>query len=318
MRISDIASALGIAFAGEDKEIAAMNNLHDAAADELSFAASRKHIDELRLSDAGAVLVPEELVSAVPEGTVALVHEDVLLAMAYATRLFASAPIDRDAPDATIGRGSYVDPRANIERGAKIGKNCTVMAGAYIGSNAVIGDESVIYPNATIYRDCKIGERCTIHAGTSVGGDGFGYSHTKTGEHVKIFQNGNVVIEDDVEIGCNCTVDRAVFASTVIKKGVKIDNLVHIGHNCEIGEYSILVAQVGVAGSTRLGRNTVVSGQSAFAEHLEIAPFTTFTARSGVTKSIRESGKVFSGYPLMEHRQWMRLQSKLAKLAKEQ
>jgi UDP-3-O-[3-hydroxymyristoyl] glucosamine N-acyltransferase len=318
MRVSDIASALGITFGGEDKEITAMNNLHDAAPDELSFAASRKHLDELRLSEAGAVLVPEELQSAVPEGITPLVHENVLLAMAYATRLFASKPIDFDAPDATIGKGSYVDPRANVERGAKIGKGCTIMAGAYVGSNVVIGDESIIYPNATIYRDCKIGERCTIHAGTSIGGDGFGYSHTKTGEHVKIYQNGNVVIEDDVEIGCNCTVDRAVFASTVIKKGVKIDNLVHIGHNCEIGEYSILVAQVGVAGSTKLGRNNVVSGQTAFAEHLEIAPFTTFTARSGVTKSIRESGKVFSGYPLMEHRQWMRLQSKLSKLVKEQ
>jgi UDP-3-O-[3-hydroxymyristoyl] glucosamine N-acyltransferase len=318
MRVSDIASALGIAFGGEDKEITAMNNLRDARPDELSFAANRKHIEALRLSDAGAVLIPVELLDAVPPGAATLVHEDVLLAMAYATKLFASSPIDFDASEATVGKGSFIDPRANIEKGAKIGKGCTVMAGAYIGSNVVIGDESVIYPNAAIYRDCKIGQRCIIHAGTTVGGDGFGFSHTKTGEHVKIYQNGNVVIEDDVELGCNCTVDRAVFASTVIKKGVKIDNLVHIGHNCEIGEYSILVAQVGVAGSTKLGRNTVVSGQSAFAEHLEIAPFTTFTARSGVTKSIHESGKVFSGYPLMEHRQWMRLQSKLAKLVKEQ
>jgi UDP-3-O-[3-hydroxymyristoyl] glucosamine N-acyltransferase len=318
MRVSEIASALGITFGGEDKEITAMNSLRDAGPEELGFATSRKHVEELRISEAGAVLIPEELLDAVPEGTVTLVHEDVPLAMAYATKLFAPLPIDFDAPDAIVGKGSYVDPRANVEKGAKIGERCTIMAGAYIGSNVVIGDGSVIYPNAAIYRDCKIGARCTIHAGTTVGGDGFGYSHTKTGEHVKIYQNGNVVIEDDVELGCNCTVDRAVFASTVIKKGVKIDNLVHIGHNCEIGEYSVLVAQVGVAGSTKLGRNTVVSGQSAFAEHLEIAPFTTFTARSGVTKSIRESGKVFSGYPLMEHRQWMRLQSKLAKLVKEQ
>lgn len=317
MRVSEIASALGVAFRGDDKEITAMNNLRDAAPDELSFAASRRHIDELRLSDAGAVLIPEELQKAVPSGTAMLVHDDVLLGMAYATKLFAASPIDIDAPEATIGEGSFVDPRANIEKGVKIGKDCTIMAGAYLGSNVVIGDETVIYPNAAIYRECEIGNRCIIHAGTTVGGDGFGYSHTKTGEHVKIYQNGNVVIEDDVEIGNNCTIDRAVFASTVIKRGVKIDNLVHIGHNCEVGEYSILVAQVGIAGSTKLGRNTVVSGQTAFAEHLEIAPFTTFTARSGVTKSIRESGKVFSGYPLMEHRQWMRLQSKLAKLLKE-
>jgi UDP-3-O-[3-hydroxymyristoyl] glucosamine N-acyltransferase len=136
------------------------------------------------------------------------------------------------------------------------------------------------------------------------------------GEHVKIYQNGNVIIEDDVELGSNNSVDCAVFGSTIIKRGVKIDNLVQIGHNCEIGEHTILVSQSGIAGSTTLGRNVVMGGQSATAGHLKIAPFTTFAARSGVTKDIDTPHKTFAGFPLMEHRTWMKQQAKIARLIK--
>jgi UDP-3-O-[3-hydroxymyristoyl] glucosamine N-acyltransferase len=152
-----------------------------------------------------------------------------------------------------------------------------------------------------------------IHAGTVIGSDGFGYAHTKMGEHIKLYQNGNVIIEDDVEIGANTTVDCAVFGSTIVKQGSKIDNLVQIGHNCVVGEYSILVSQSGLAGSTTLGRNVVMGGQSATAGHLSIAPFTTLAARSGVTKSIINKG-VYSGFPLMEHKLWLKMQAKLAKM----
>jgi UDP-3-O-[3-hydroxymyristoyl] glucosamine N-acyltransferase len=315
--LSQIAEALGVSFEGGDREIRGMNTLSDASADELSYLSDRRYAKALETTSAAAVLVTRESVPSVPSGCGILVCDDVSLSMAGATALFAPPLVNAEAPEPVFGAGSVIDPRANIENGAVIGKGTTVMAGAYIGSGVVIGEESVIFPNATIYRDCRIGSRCRIHGGTTVGADGFGYAHTAQGEHVKIYQNGNVVIEDDVEVGANCSIDRALFNSTIVRRGVKIDNNVHIGHNCEIGEHSILVAQVGVGGSTRLGRNCVVSGQTAFSDHLEIAPFTTFTARSGVTKSITESGKVFSGYPLMEHRQWMRMQSRLAKLVKE-
>jgi UDP-3-O-[3-hydroxymyristoyl] glucosamine N-acyltransferase len=152
-----------------------------------------------------------------------------------------------------------------------------------------------------------------IHSGSAVGSDGFGYAHTKTGEHVKLYQNGNVVIEDDVEIGANTTIDCAVFGSTVIKRGTKIDNLVQIGHNCIVGEHTIMVSQSGIAGSTTLGRNVVMGGQAAAAGHLSIASFTTLAARSGVTKSIIKGG-IYSGFPLMEHKLWLKLQAKLAKI----
>jgi len=152
-----------------------------------------------------------------------------------------------------------------------------------------------------------------IHAGTVIGSDGFGYVHTKKGDHIKLYQNGNVVIEDDVEIGANSTIDCAVFGSTLIKQGSKIDNLIQIGHNCIVGEHCIMVSQSGLAGSTTLGRNVVMGGQSATAGHLNIAAFTTLAARSGVTKSITKTG-VYSGFPLMEHKSWLKLQAKLAKI----
>jgi len=190
------------------------------------------------------------------------------------------------------------------------------MAHVYIGAEAIVGDNTVIYPNVTVYRDCIVGSDCMIHANTVIGSDGFGFATNKMGEHRKIYQNGNVVIENDVEIGSNTSIDRAVFGSTTIKKGVRIDNLVQIGHNCEIGEYSVLVSQSGFAGSSKLGRNVVMGAQSGVAGHLEIAPFNTFAARTGVTKTIKETGKTFAGFPFMDHKSWLKIQGKLARLIK--
>lgn len=316
MRIASIAQTLGLPFTGDDIDISGMNTLADACGTELSFLNDTKYTATLSQSRAGAVLIPDTALKDIPEGMQAIVCDNVAVAMARTTALFAPPLIDRDADAPEIGETSFVDPRASVEKGAQIGRGCTIMAGAYLGSGVMVGDGTVIFPNVTIYRDCHIGAHCRIHGGATIGADGFGYAHTATGEHVKIFQNGNVIIDDDVEIGSNCSIDRAVFASTRVRYGSKIDNNVHIGHNCDIGEHCILVAQVGVGGSTILGRNCVVSGQTAFTDHLEIAPFTTFTARTGVTKSIQESGRVFSGYPMMEHRRWVKLQSLLGKMLK--
>ena len=314
MLLSQIASSLSLAYEGEDVEIESMNELDLASSRQLSFCVSKKFSKQLQNSQASAFLVTADLVEYLPRNASYIVCEDVSLTMAYTTKLFAPLPIDFDADEAKIDEDSFIDAKATVERGAVLGKNVTVMAGAYVGSNCIVGDNTVIYPNVTIYRDCIIGKDCIIHAGVVIGADGFGFSHTKEGEHVKIYQNGNVVVEDDVEIGANCAIDRAVFNSTVIKKGVKLDNFIHIAHNCEIGEYCIFVAQTGVGGSTTLGRNCVVSGQSAFSDHITVAPFSTFTARSGITKDIKQSGGVWSGYPLMPHREWRRLQTKIAKL----
>ncbi|MBU0632838.1 UDP-3-O-(3-hydroxymyristoyl)glucosamine N-acyltransferase [bacterium] len=317
MLLSDIASSLTCVHVGDDIEITSMNNLANASQTQLSFAEHKKYSTELQKSKASAFLIPSNLVESLPKNSSYIVCDNVSISMAHATKLFAPKKIDFNAPDPIIGEGSYIDERANIENGVIVGKNCTIMAGVYLGSYVHVGDNTTIYANATVYRDCRIGSDCIIHSGTVIGADGFGFSHTATGEHIKIYQNGNVIIEDEVEIGANCAIDRAVFGSTLIKKGVKLDNFIHIAHNCEIGEYSLFVAQTGVGGSTKLGRNCVVSGQTAFTDHLDIAPFSTFTARSGVTKSIKEPRGVWSGYPLMDHREWMKVQSKIAKLVKE-
>ncbi len=316
MKISEIASILGAEYCGDDFEITGMQALKDATKSDISFVANSKYVKDIQETKAGAIIVDASVVEHVPASCVALVVDSAYWSMAKLTKYFAPAIEDDSLPEATIGEGSRVSPKAEIAKGAKIGKKCTIMAHVYVGANAEIGDDTVLYPSVTVYRDCKIGNECIIHANTVIGSDGFGFATNKQGEHKKIYQNGNVVIEDDVEIGSNVSVDRAVFGSTLIKKGTRIDNLVQVGHNCEIGEYSVMVSQSGIAGSSKIGRNVVLGGQSAIAGHLEVAPFTTLAARSGVTKSIKESGLTFSGFPLMQHKQWLKLQAKLAKLIK--
>lgn len=312
MTLHEIAVLIGAEYSGIDITVTSMNTLKLAKKDEISFLSDSKYEKELSETRAAAVILPASKVSLLPEGVIALISDEPYMSVANLSRYFAKPIADETAP-AKIAEGTVVYPTAHIENGAVVGKGCTIMSGAYIGTNVRIGNNVILNPNVVVYRDCVIGDNVILHAGSVIGSDGFGYAHTKTGEHVKLYQNGNVILEDDVEIGSNTTVDCAVFGSTIIKKGSKIDNLVQIGHNCIIGEHSIMVAQSGVAGSTVLGRNVVMGGQSATAGHLSIAPFTTLAARSGVTKSITKGG-VYGGFPLMEHKLWLKLQAKLAKI----
>lgn len=312
MKLFEIAALLGCSGVEDSIDIRGMNTLREASEGEISFLSDSKYEKELEATKASAVILPSSKAHLLPKGVIALMSDEPYMSVALLSKHFAK-PIRSSEVPPVIGEGSVVYPSAHIENGASVGSNCTIMSGVYIGADAVIGDDVILYPNVCVYRDCRIGNRVMIHAGSVIGSDGFGYAHTKMGEHVKLYQNGNVVIEDDVEIGANTTVDCAVFGSTIIKQGSKIDNLVQIGHNCIIGEHSILVSQTGLAGSTTLGRNVVMGGQSATAGHLSIAPFTTMAARSGVTKSITNKG-VYSGFPLMEHKMWLKMQAKLAKM----
>ena len=314
MKLSEIAKLIGAEFSGNDIDIKSMNTLKDASSQELSFVANSKYIKDIADSKAAAIIVDEKTKELVPEACIALVVANPYWEMAVVSKLFAPCIEDNTLPSPNIGQNTNISSKAEIANGASIGENCTIMAHVYIGANSVIGDNTIIYPSVTVYRDCKVGSNCMIHAGAAIGSDGFGFATNKLGEHKKIYQNGNVVVEDDVEIGSNTAIDRAVFGSTLIKQGVRIDNLVQVGHNCEIGEYTVLVAQSGFAGSTKIGRNNVFGAQSGASGHIEIAPFNTFAARSGVTKSIKESGLTFAGFPLMGHRTWLKLQGKLARL----
>lgn len=315
MLLSQIAENFSLELVGEDKEIRALNSLQEAKGDELSFLQNRKYLNALKNTKAGAVIAQQEFVKYLPEDVSALVSDEPYVVLARISKLFAKEPMQKEGKKPVIGANCQIAQGAYIGFDSVIGDNVTIMSGAVIGDNVKIGDNTLIYPNVTIYRDCVIGSNCIIHAGTVIGSDGYGFATTKDGRHIKIYQNGNVIIEDDVEIGANCAIDRAVFGSTIIKKGTKLDNLIQIGHNCIIGENVLMAGQAGIAGSTEIGRNVVIGGQAATAGHLKIGDFAVIAARGGVTKSI-EGKKVYSGFPLMEHKQWLKLQGILARLLK--
>ena len=315
MKLQEILDYLNIS-QNCDIEISGLNGLKDATSNELSFLESSKYISSLKDTKAAAVFVNKEFEQDVPSGTIAIVCDEPYINLAKASKLFAPKLIENDGNEPIIGENTTIMPNVNLGKNVVIGKNCTIMSGSFIADCVTIGNNTIIYPNITIYRDCKIGDDCIIHSGTVIGSDGFGFAHTKDGKYIKIYQNGNVIIGNDVEIGANCTIDRAVFSSTIIEDGVRIDNLVHIAHNCKIGRGSILVTQVGLSGSTTLQPYVIMGGQSATSGHLEIAAFSTIAARGGVTKSIKEPKKTWAGFPLIEHRDWLKLQGKISKLLK--
>ena len=315
MTLQEISEFIGINNQ-EEKEITGLNTLLDSNENQLTFLENKKYINDLKNTKAAAVLVTPENATEVPAGTIALICDEPYLNLAKISKLFAPNVVEMDGEKPLIGGGTKVMPNVYIGKDSVVGSDCTIMAGAFIGDNVKIGNNTIIYPNVTVYRDCTIGNDCIIHAGTVIGSDGFGFANTKDGKYIKIYQNGNVIIGNDVEIGANSAIDRAVFNSTIIEDGVRIDNLVHIGHNCKIGRGSILVGQVGLSGSTTLNPYVIMGGQSGTAGHLEIAPFTTIAARGGVTKSITEPKKSWAGFPLFEHKQWLKLQGKIANLLK--
>jgi len=311
LKLSQLLKTLQISYTGKDFEVLAINTLDDASKQEISFFDNKKYIDSLKSTDAGAVFIKEEFVSSLPSKVEPIICENPYLIMAKATKYFSKKLI-RDDLKTNISKSSTIEKGVHIGGGSLIEDDVMILANAVIGDNVTIGKGSIIYPNVTIYNDTQIGKNCIIHANTVIGSDGFGYAHTNEGEHIKIYHNGKVILEDNVEIGANSCIDRAVFSQTIIKEGSKIDNLVQIGHNAEVGERCILVSQSGLSGSTKLGRNVVMGGQAATAGHLEIGDFATIAARGGVTKSIK-GGEVYSGFPLMKHKDWLKLQAKISK-----
>lgn len=190
---------------------------------------------------------------------------------------------------ANIGEGLYLGAFAYIGRNAQIGKNVVIYPNAFIGENVKIGDNTTIHPNVSIYNDCVVGNNCIIHAGAVIGSDGFGFAPNENHEYQKVPQIGNVEIEDNVEIGSNCSIDRATMGSTRIRKGVKIDNLCQIAHNVEVGQNSAMAAQVGIAGSAKIGERVMIGGQAGISGHLFIADDTKIVAQSGIPGSVKKA-----------------------------
>ena len=313
MKLSKIAEILNIELNGADAEITAINSLQNARQSELSYCDSDKNEKFLFATKAAAVLV--KIGTAAPSGVRALECENPHLAFAILSAHFAK-PLIRSGAPAKIAASAHIEQGVHIGVNSTIGENCVILSGAYIGDDVHIGSGCVIHANAVIYNDTIIGERCIIHANAVIGSDGFGYAHTKTGEHVKIYHNGNVVLQDEVEIGACTTIDRAVFGSTIIGRGSKIDNLVQIGHNCELGQNCLIVSQVGLAGSTTLGRNVVMGGQSGSGGHVSVGDFTQIAARGGISKDLA-GGKNYAGQPIMELSEWFKLQAKIVRFFRD-
>jgi UDP-3-O-[3-hydroxymyristoyl] glucosamine N-acyltransferase len=298
--IAEIVALVGGRYEGPpDRAVRGVATLKDATADQLSFLGNQFYVPLLSTTQAGAILVPEDLELNDPRFIrVAKPHAalaDIL------DRFFHL----RHHP---FG----VSAQAWIAPTAKIGSNVAVGPFASIGDGVEIGDDTIIYPNVTIYDGCKIGRRCIFHSGVVIGGDGFGFTPVG-GKHRKIPQIGIVCIEDDVEIGANSTVDRAALGETFIGEGTKIDNLVQIGHNVRIGKHCLIVAQVGIAGSTELGDYVVVAGQAGFAGHLKIGDRAQIGGAAGVFHDIPAGMKVL-GNPAVPFREYARRDLMLRRL----
>lgn len=316
MKLSQIVNKIDAKFIGDDVEILALNSLQNAKLGELSYCDSQKNAKFLSQCGASAVLIKHDMLDLVPSGVVAVVCDNPHLAFAilskdYAKELFVSQKAQK------IPISVEIMPNVYIGQGVEIGEDTILMSGVFLGDNVKVGANCILHPNVVIYNDCIIGDNCHLNANCVIGSDGFGFAHTKSGEHVKIYHNGNVVIEDDVEIGACTTIDRGVFESTIIKRGTKIDNLVQIGHNCDIGENSLLVSQTGLAGSTTLGRNVVMGGQSGSAGHVNIGDFAQVAARGGVSKDLKGGKKYAGAYPIMELDAFFKLQAKILRLVKK-
>ncbi len=320
MKLRDLAATLGGAIVGDgDIDILRISTLETAASGDLAFLANTKYEQHLATTKASAVIVDS------PRSQFALnylVHPNPYFAFCNALKVISPPPghqlhpgISPHAfidPDVTLGENAHVGNFVEIAAGSKIGDNCKIMAGAVIGRNCVLGNNCLIYPNVTIYDDTVIGDRVAIHAGTVIGSDGFGYAQDK-GVHHKVYQIGRVRIEDDVEIGANCTVDRAALGETVIGAGTKIDNLVQIAHNVKIGRGCLIVSQVGIAGSTTIGNYVVLAGQAGIVGHLNIPDRVTIAAQAGVSGTLKE-GTIYAGSPQRELKEFKILEAHLSRL----
>jgi UDP-3-O-[3-hydroxymyristoyl] glucosamine N-acyltransferase len=284
-----------------EREISGAASLAEAAVDEIAFYSDPRYGSLLRKTRAAAVFVPLNFSDTISAAQIRVANpskafEQVVLKFApnpisFAAGVHSSAIVD---PSVKLGNRVSIQPHAVIEAAVRIGDDTVVGAGSYIGHESVIGASCVIYPNATIRERTRIGARVIIHSGAVIGADGFGFEFVEK-RHEKIPQLGIVQIDDDVEIGANTTIDRARFGRTWIQEGVKIDNLVQVAHNVVIGRHSIIAAQTGISGSTRVGEYVTMAGQVGIVGHVTIGDRTVLAAQSGVSKDI--PGGVWFGYP---------------------
>lgn len=286
--------------------------IETAQSDEITFLANEKYLSYIDTTNAGAIIINKTTYGKIKNSRNInfIIVDDAYTAFSKLLKHFENISI------------------INIEQPTySIGEHTKIYPNVYIGNNVKIGNHCIIYPNVTILDNCEIGNNCILHAGAVIGSDGFGFAPQKDGTYEKIPQLGNVIIEDDCEIGANTCIDRATMDSTIIRKGVKLDNLIQVAHNVEIGEYTVIAAQSGISGSTKIGHHTMVGGQVGFVGHISIAPFTKINAKSAIASTIKNEKQILSGIPAFDikqhfkatvvYKQLPELEKKLRMLEKE-
>jgi UDP-3-O-[3-hydroxymyristoyl] glucosamine N-acyltransferase len=316
--LQEIAQYLGGTVSGDGEIlIGGLGTLDDAGEGQLTFLANPKYASKVASTKASAVLLPE---GANPQGHNAIFHPNPYLAFAKLLTLFYVAPVPaagimqgaQVAEGVKMGAGGTIYPGASVAKGVVLGERVVLHPGVVLYHGVTLGDDVTLHANVSVQAGCRIGNRVIIHNGTVVGSDGFGYAPDGKGWY-KIPQIGIVVIEDDVEIGSNCVIDRAALEVTRIGRGTKIDNLVQIAHNCIIGEDCMIVSQVGISGSTQVGNHVILGGQVGVAGHLKIGDNVMVGAKSGVPGNLAANQTV-SGYPCLPHREWLKASGVIPKL----
>jgi UDP-3-O-[3-hydroxymyristoyl] glucosamine N-acyltransferase len=320
-RLSQLAELVqGVVRGDPDLTVSAVGGLGDVPPDGLTFAEDQRRLQEALQTPAAAILTRPTLELPPSTGKAFLLHPHPRLAWAKLLALYSpfQHPPAGVHPTVVMGEGCDLGdevclmPYVVLGNGVKIGHRVRVYPFCYIGDECEIGDDSVLYPHVALMPRVQVGKRVIIHPGAVIGGDGYGYVQHE-GAHHKIPQIGRVVVEDDVEIGCNTTIDRATTGETRIGKGTKIDNLVQVAHNVQVGEHCLLVSQVGIAGSSTLGHHVILAGQVGVKDHVQIGDNVVVGAQGGVSKNLPPNG-VYWGTPAIPHREWLQVLAHLYKL----
>lgn len=319
----ELAHFLGGTIEGDpDITVSQPSKIEEGGPGTISFLGNPKYEPYAYTTTASILLVSKDFKPKSPVAATLIRVEDVYTSISRLLQQFGQQ--SKPAPgiaataiiseEAAIGEQVSIGASAIIEAGAQVGDGAIIMGHAYIGNGAKVGPHSQIYPGARILDRCEVGRNCIIHANAVIGSDGFGFAPSEDRSYDKIVHVGNVVIEDEVEIGANTTVDRATMGSTIIREGAKLDNLIQVGHNVEIGSHTVIAAQSGIAGSTKIGQHCRIGGQVGFVGHVEIADGSQIQAQSGIASSIREPGQAWFGYPAIPYRDYIRSHAIFKKL----
>ncbi len=300
-----------------------LEKIEEATEGSIAFLANPKYTPYLYTTQASAVIVKSDFQAEKDYSTTLIRVEDPYSSFAKLLEAYqqmtAIVKTGTEQPSfqsesANFGDEVYLGAFSYLGENAKLGKNVKIYPNTYLGDNVEVGDNTIIYAGVKVYANCKIGANCVIHSGVVIGSDGFGYAPQEDGTFKAIPQTGNVIIEDYVDIGANTTIDCATMGSTVIRSGAKIDNLVQIAHNVDVGKNTAIASQAGLSGSAKIGENCQIGGQAGITGHLTLANRTIIGPQAGVPKTISEEGKVWFGSPIMEHRDFLRVSVTLRNL----